>query len=1115
MTIQSAKIMLSEFNAEVRAGFSGPLLYTVIAVLFFFTLFALADNNYIRESGGAGLPRNSQQIAYLLISGQALWLLFLWAYTFGRTASRDHDLFTQELVLASPVSLRKLLVARFFGSLLCALTGALAIPGAIIATPLLPAIGMVDYGSVAATPWRAIFYSALLFTIPGAIGLGALYYTVGILRQSIAMPFIVSTCIAFIWMFCIVALEGNQTVSIAVLLDPTGFTTVKTQTDLWTPAMKTSADLSITPAFFWNRLLWVVLPLVVFTICLFRIDRDRLLKGSRDGKIAKNSIVDTRKSSSETQSTSRPLYQWQKALTEEAAWPLVQLLRTRGFQIAIVLLSVMCIFGGYINFVGQTPGPVQPRLEATMPFLIEFFYIVLIAVLSGFIGLVVQRDKQAGVVEMIGATPAPIGVRLGGQAICIVLVTAIIASSVAVAGALLSLVSSSAPEIRLDAFLYVAFAYLPSLLQIAFIIFALHHLVKQPSLAYGLSACAIFIIILNSELSLVEYPHALIGVPTPLVLSAFDTWAPIWSYLLISTISKLAFCGVLFSFVWAITGRQTSTSMPITKPAFLSTALLSLGFLVVTHTILYKHIVTKGGFTTAQQEEGTNIIWEKTWWSKASSFELKGGSIVGQFEPAKNYLEVEWQLDGLSTQDYQLHGTLPNGVELKQITINERSASFSLDGDHFVIDTSKCKASMPCTLTMNIEYHRTGWEADGSLPMLHSTAAYLRAEDFLPRLGHDPTKLLKDPVTRENSDLPKRVPTLAETDALIANKGVAPKGRWQWKIAGPEGWHSGMSGQANGNLDFAFAWRATGTSITTHKQVSFILDSTRISDANAIGDSINSVAKCVADNTGILLDIQSVVQTFRGSKATLSNGVLYLPEDTFLDIEGISLGQQFRQYLLAGLMVEKILTEHFPTRSTPLDTWRNQAFSGAIGLACSGVGSVQEYIAIRAYLAEQLQERMATTGAPITSVLESTESWREYYAALSLDSVVMGRTDWSFAHALSYLQKTSTEQAIERLFDDETRARLLGSPVACDVAIESRSYQSVLALSRRKSWQGQGWQDIEEAKSLTGILDLEENVISRRFSINEPVPNQALIIIDPSGCFEATMEDNNTKRSNL
>ena len=51
-----------------------------------------------------------------MIGGQAIWLLFVWAWLFGQVVARDRTAGLHELVLSAPVSLPALLAGRYLGA---------------------------------------------------------------------------------------------------------------------------------------------------------------------------------------------------------------------------------------------------------------------------------------------------------------------------------------------------------------------------------------------------------------------------------------------------------------------------------------------------------------------------------------------------------------------------------------------------------------------------------------------------------------------------------------------------------------------------------------------------------------------------------------------------------------------------------------------------------------------------------------------------------------------------------------------------------------------------------------------------------------------------------------
>jgi len=98
---------------EFCAGCRGPLIPIAFPGLIAYLMLVLLNADYLRDMGATDVPRNSPHLVYLMIAGQAVWLLFVWAWLFGQVVARDRTASLHALVL--------LMLGAFVGLYLAAL----------------------------------------------------------------------------------------------------------------------------------------------------------------------------------------------------------------------------------------------------------------------------------------------------------------------------------------------------------------------------------------------------------------------------------------------------------------------------------------------------------------------------------------------------------------------------------------------------------------------------------------------------------------------------------------------------------------------------------------------------------------------------------------------------------------------------------------------------------------------------------------------------------------------------------------------------------------------------------------------------------------------------------
>ncbi|NCD26993.1 MAG: ABC transporter permease, partial [Deltaproteobacteria bacterium] len=108
---------LREAWNEFRAGLRGGVLPLIYVVLTGYILIVMTSADNLQKMGAIDIPRNAPGLVYLMTSGDAFFLFFAWAWIFAQPIVRDRNSHLDEIVLAAPLSLWRLLAARYVGAL--------------------------------------------------------------------------------------------------------------------------------------------------------------------------------------------------------------------------------------------------------------------------------------------------------------------------------------------------------------------------------------------------------------------------------------------------------------------------------------------------------------------------------------------------------------------------------------------------------------------------------------------------------------------------------------------------------------------------------------------------------------------------------------------------------------------------------------------------------------------------------------------------------------------------------------------------------------------------------------------------------------------------------------
>ena len=776
---------------EFRAGCRGPLIPIAFPGLIAYLMLVLLNADYLRDLGATDVPRNSPHLVYLMVGGQAVWLLFVWAWLFAQVVVRDRTAGLHEVVLSAPVSLPALLAGRYVGAVGLACVLSLATGIGFLLVPPLGALGLFPPDTIGPQPLFAIGHSLLILTLPSAAGLGALFLCAAIRTRTLAGPFACAAALMLIWMVAMVVVRGGDAnPALATLLDPSAYAEAEEQANAWTPREKAVGVLQMTAPLVANRLFWTLPPLLLFGIVLRRTERERLaLEPAPAARAADRAAGDTRAEPAGSGvpplgAPARP--SWLGATWSEAAWHLALSFRGWGTPLAMLVLAAMGVGGSFVHIILHADGPLLPRPDLIEPLLIDFYYLVIVFMVAGFVGVMARRDDRAGFGEIADATPAPLGSRVAGRALAAAAVTVVFALTPVLAVWIVTAFATPDAFSLSDPTLHFGLLLAPSLLELCALVLLAHALIRHAGAAHAVGVICAFFIVVNHELGVTTYPPAEVGVPPSITLSEFSGWAPWLGYVLTADLFKLAVAVAVavVALAWLAWPRGTALTVPLRwrtgmgrlagGAGVLAAAAVALAIGV--HTVLHERLVVVGGYESAAAETADDAAWEARWWAAAAPFAVTGGEAAIEIDPVGRRATARWRLHGVRSSSRILHGSLPHGAEIARAVVDGREESVILELDHFALPLDACGSvdlaaanqesaagtrepaaavderpgseAEGCTVELEIVARGEGWSAEGESPWLHPSGVWLRAADLLPALGHDPDRLVRAPRER-------------------------------------------------------------------------------------------------------------------------------------------------------------------------------------------------------------------------------------------------------------------------------------------------------------------------------------------------------------------------------
>lgn len=1113
-------IYWAEFLYEIRAGLRGPLFTIAVIGFTLYILMMLTGGDAMR---GFGAVRNASSMVYQLSTGMSMYLFFVWAWIFGQAVMRDRSVHLSENVLSSPIHLPTLLFSRYLGASVVAFLLGAVVPLSIFLMPITAWLGLVPLADIGDAPVLAVFLSLLLFVLPTALGIGALFVSITLWMRSTAGPFALAAFLMLVWMLgLIVVRNGDISDMIATLIDPTMFSEVGRQIKELTADEKINYIIDVSPLYLLNRIVWFVLPIALLLFVLKGLKREHMLLEKGKKKLRDST---TKKTSLSAKTTAVIVFggkpSWLRALFSETLWHLKLSLQNKALLLAFVVLMIMSVGSSVLFVLKNGQGPMVANVEYLLSFSGGFFYLFTLFTVAGFVGALMRRDQHGGFEEMFDTTPSPLGTRVMARIITAFLLTMVIALFPAL-NTWIVMAIGGVDISWLNPLIYQFFVIMPPMIEIAALSVLSHSLIRNAGAAYGVSMMFAFIAIMNHELSLVTYPPAEIGIAVHTSLSSLTGWNSWFESMIITDLLKLGISTVIASLAWLFWQRGVDFGFKerlhearLRIGSVAPLAIVGLLLITIPGTVLYQKLVVHGEYISLKDEIAQDAAWEKQWWNKGSAFSLKGGDVQIKVNPSNRIFTAQWKLNNVKSDNNLLHASLPHSVNISSALVEGQKATPNIAYDHFTLPLVNCPTE-GCDVELNLIAEFNDYSADGTQSWLLPSGVWLRAVDVLPTLGLDPDRRLGIPAEREQFGLDKLENNLPK-DALKTADSVAPAGTWTWNVEIEGNGESTLSsGALKAPLNFAMAWLPKTPQKITQNDTEAWHGDEYTQAAKDIMEDQELMAQCVGDILGEVPDIRTIIQSPRElGEITQYSELLWFPEDLGWDIASNGPGHKRRRAAIATALSRHVLLQATDLRSEAGVQWLLSGVSAWVGMECLRRSDGQKaWIAEQNWQAKELSKALGgRQTTPVGKVADARKSdWIKPYTALSTLNWATAQGSEKTASMIKILlqhlkEGESIPDALALVAGKQTAEHLLGMPMVSDISIQADKKQQLQIKAKRWQWKDNGWELIEEPKEVLQLVGKETKLISlqKPLDINS---SQDFILLDSWHSVERTPKNN-------
>jgi ABC-2 type transport system permease protein len=396
-------MLLSILRFEVRYWLRGVMVW-VFFVIVGFMFLAAASSDHVRV--GFVLENTNRNAPFVIQNYYAMAGIFTLLMTtafVNAAAARDFACNTWQMVFSTPLKRSDFLLGRFLGATIVSVIPILGVSFGILLARYMPWADADRFGPII---WSAHLKSILVFAIPNTLFVAAVIFAVAALTRSTITSFIAALVLLVGYAVSDVFLSDIRNETIAAITDPFGSRAFYVMTKYWTVSDRNKLSLGWEGLLLWNRLLWIAVSGLIFAFAYNRFSfSERNKKAKRVEQmepatvpvgVASPSILPSRGSSAAF-----------RQFTGSVGTEFFGVVKSTSF-IVILLASMLNMIPALIFSEGEGYGNQSlPVTYWVCEMIAGTLYLFLIGMVTYYAGVLVWKERDAGMDEICDATPSP------------------------------------------------------------------------------------------------------------------------------------------------------------------------------------------------------------------------------------------------------------------------------------------------------------------------------------------------------------------------------------------------------------------------------------------------------------------------------------------------------------------------------------------------------------------------------------------------------------------------------------------------------------------------------------------------------------------------------------
>ncbi len=776
------------FSFELKLWFKRPGVYIFFMVIFLLSMLVtmLASGLFGNSIGDSNTTINSARAISLFLSSvdSGFIALIILVSIIAPVVYKDFQYNTHPLLFTKPITKFGYMIGRFSAVFLVAL---FVLSGSAFGHMFVCALPGVDPSRLG--PFSIMNYVKpfLFFVIPNTLLVGAIFFSLVTFTRNMIAGYV--GCLVFVIVKAIAtALLGNlENQHLAALLEPFGEQAFRQISKYWSPEEQNTLSVPFEGLILYNRMIWLGISMLIaaFTYIRFqfsqfnepvsffkRKNKKELLSLSSAPILALSDIIKP----TQVFSTKFSWYQtWFIAKFE-----FKKITRSIFFLIIILLaiLSLLISIPVSGNIYGTPTLPVTYNILGVGAGLFKFFMYILIIF---YAGVLVWRDRDAKVDELMGASPVKQYVGFMSKLIALILVQAVLFLVIMLTGIGAQLYYG---YYNVEILHYIKDLYgfqLISLTLVCVLNLALQTIINNRYVAYTVSV--LIFLALPILFSVMEWSNQLIEFNSDgpeLHYSDMNKYGHIIFPFIIYKVYWSSFSVILIVtsvLMWArgkekgfrsrlrIAGSLFNAKAKLALSLAIIIFIISGGFIYYNTSILNKNYSSKQEeriqadfekkyrhYLNTQQPRIVAANWNVDIYPKQRSAKIKGYYIIKN-KSRRNVDSVILNMSHTARVDFKFEKAATavitdkkNGIYIYKLAVPLKP------GD-----------SMKLNITM--DYYPKGFKASDAGRAIVDNGTFF-SSDFLPSLGYNPAEELDENSTRKKYGLPPKERMANVNDSL-------------------------------------------------------------------------------------------------------------------------------------------------------------------------------------------------------------------------------------------------------------------------------------------------------------------------------------------------------------